>query len=180
MADFTTVFASGTIYWCKVLGNPVNNYEGDAREWTYDFVPDDTGFLKEHGLTDRLKEDKNGNMNGPFLHLKKPELNRDGEVNEHIRVYNADDEEWDREVSIGNGSKVDVKLTIADWGKGKRKSIWTRAIRVTEHVPYVSNEFSGMGGNTTEDTSPKKAPRKTAGKKQPDPSFDDLDDDIPF
>lgn len=172
MSDFTTVFVSGKIYWAKILGKPVPNYDGDAREWTYDFVPDDITFLKTHGLLDRLKEDKKGTMGGDFLHLRKPELDSEGEKNEPIRIYDADNLPWDSETLIGNGSDVDLKLTIADWGKGKKSSIWTKAIRITNHVPYVSNEFAGMG-----EAEPVKKPDKPKTKSR---VMEDLDDDIPF
>lgn len=179
MSDFTTVFSSGTIYWAKVLGKPVLNYEGDAREWTYQFVPDDVSFLKQHGLLDRLKEDKKGIIEGDFLNLKKPELDSKGEANDPIRIYDADNKPWDTNKLIGNGSKVDVKLTIADWGKGKKKSIWTSAIRVTEHVPYESNEFGGMDSN--EPASSKKTRSKASSTKEAaSQELDDLDDDVPF
>lgn len=175
MTEFTTVFVTGTIYWAKILGNPVNNYEGTAKEWTFDFVPDSTDFLKEHRLLDRLKEDKKGTIKGDYLHLKKPEKDSEGRTNEPIAVYNSDDEAWDKDVKIGNGSKVLAKLTIANWGKGKKSSIWTKAIRVEELVPYVTSEFGGYeGGSTTASTTKKvKSPAKAEG-------LADLDDDIPF
>ena len=53
MAEYTTEFVTGEIWWCKALGNPVDNYDGDVKEWTLDFVPDDTDFLKKHRLLDR-------------------------------------------------------------------------------------------------------------------------------
>lgn len=171
MADYTTVFVSGTVYWAKILGKPVTNYDGDGKEWTYQFVPDDTNFLKEHKLLDRLKEDKKGLIEGEFLNLKKPELNSDGEKNDPIRVYNSDNEAWDPSVLIGNGSRVDAKLTIVDWGKTKKKSIWTAALRVTDLVPYTSNEFAGMDGGAVK--------AKTSKAKTKVAALEDLDDDLP-
>lgn len=175
MADFSTVYATGKLYWCKALGKPVMNYEGDAKEWTLDFEPDNTEFLKEHRLLDRLKEDKKGNIEGEFLHLKKPELDSEGKPNDPIRFYDADNKQWDRAVAIGNGSSVDMKLTIVDWGKGKKKSIWVAAVRVTDHIPYEADEFSGMGKPAKET----KAAKKPATKKKAE-ALEDLDDDIPF
>lgn len=174
MADYSTVYVSGKLYWPKILGKPVMNYDQDGKEWTYQFVPDDVSFLKEHRLLDRLKEDAKGTIEGQFLNLKKPELNSEGEKNDPIRVYDADNNEWDRSKSIGNGTTADVKLTIVDWGKTKKKSIWTAAIRVTDLVPYTSNEFAGMGAPS------KPSKTKTSAKKSVVTDLDDLDDDIPF
>lgn len=178
----TTVFAKGRIFWAKILGDRALHptYDGDARQWAFEFEPEDTEFLKEAGLLDRLKdkEDAKNPDKGEFLVLKKPELNRDGEKNEPIRVYDADGEPWPEDKLIGNGSKADVKLRIVDWGRGKRKSIYTTAIRITDLVPYISDEFAAMDENDEAPKKKKAAPKK---KKAAAPEFDDdLNDDVPF
>jgi len=172
MTDSTTVFVSGKIYWAKVF-TPVNNYEGTAKEWTLEFEPEDVTFLKEHKLLDRLKNKQEGRPE--YLTLRKPELDKDGKKNEPIRIYNKDNEAWDGS-NIGNGSDVDVKLRIVDWGKGKKKSIYVTAIRVTNHIPYTSNEFGAMDAGEVE----KKVKAKAPAAKAASPELDDLDDDIPF
>lgn len=196
----TTVFVTGLIYWPKIVGKPVPNYDGDANEWSYDFVPDETDFLKENRLLDRLKEPKPGKNadKGPqddYLHLRKPEYTKDGDKNDPIRIYNSENEEWD-DRKIGNGSRVVVKLRIVDYGKGKKKGIYTTAIRVEELVPYVGNEFGGFDGGTTSEKAAKapKTPKGDAneaagfdgaskpqkGSKAPVEDLDDLDDEMPF
>ena len=172
--DSTTVFASGKIYWAKVF-TPVNNYEGTAKEWTFEFEPEDTTFLKEAKLLDRLKNKHEGRPE--YLILKKPELNAEGEKNDPIRIYDSDNVQWDSDKLIGNGSSVDVKLRIIDWGKGKKKSIWVTAIRVTDHIPYTSNEFGAMDSNEVRKevaTKPKKPNPKATSDEL------DMDDQIPF
>ena len=173
MSDFTTEFVTGTLYWAKIVGSPVDNYERTGREWSVDFVPDDTTFLKRHGLLDRLKEAKEP-ISGPFIRLKKPEMNKDDEKNDPISIYTADNQPWDGS-KIGNGSKADAKLTIADWGRGKKKSIWVKALRITDHIPFESNEFAGMD-------SPEAGKAKPKPKAQTKPlsELDDLDDEVPF
>lgn len=169
--DATTVFVSGKIYWAKILGKPVTNYDGDGKEWTYELEPDDTSFLKEHKLLDRLKTKYDDR--GPFLTLKKPEITSTGEKNEPIRVYDENNEPWDPTKLIGNGTQVDVKLRIVDWGKTKKKSIYTTAIRVTDLVPFVSNEFGGMAENRAAAVKSSKKVDKTILEE-----LDDLDDDL--
>lgn len=176
MVERTTVFVKGKVYWAKIIGEPRTNYEGDGREWAYDFEPEDTSFLKEHKLLDRLKEDKKGVIKGEFLHLKKPELDKDGKKNTPIRIYNNEDEAWDDRL-LGNGTTVVAKLSIVDWGKGKKKSIYTTALRVEELVPYVSNEFGAYDKDDTSKTSGKKA---KAAKAEATGELDELDDDVPF
>ena len=175
MTERTTVFVKGRVYWAKIIGEPRTNYEGDGREWSYDFVPDDVTFLKDARLLDRLKEAKDP-IPGDYLRLKKPELDKDGKKNEPIRIYNEDNEAWDDRL-LGNGTSVVAKLSIVDWGKGKKKSIYTQALRVEDLVSYVSNEFGAYDGPRSDD-KPKKAGTSKA-KKAPSQELDELDDDVP-
>lgn len=175
MNDRTNVFVTGKVYWAKIFGEPRPNYDGDGREWTVEFVPDDTSFLKEHKLLDRLKDkpdDKNPDK-GDYLVLRKKELTRDGKENDPIRVYNEDNEPWDSNQLLGNGTGVDAKLTIVDYGRGKKKGVYIQAFRVRDHVPYVSNEFGAMDSEDFD--SPKTKPTKSK-----EAVADLPDDDLPF
>lgn len=168
------VFATGTIKWAKIVGKKalVQNYEKDGREWTFQFHPDDTAFLKDHKLLDRLKD--KGDEEGPYLIIKKPEFDKNGEENAPFRIYDGTGEEqtlWDDRL-IGNGSKADIKLDIRDWGVGKKKSIYATAIRVTDLVPYVSDEFAGMTKTATKAKAPK--PKTVLAE------LDDLEDELPM
>jgi hypothetical protein len=181
MTTSTTVFVRGKIYWPKIVGDGAlrSNYEGTAREWSYEFVPEDTTFLKDHGLLDRLKAkpDPKNPDKGEFLVLRKPELNFEGEKNDPIRIYTEENEPWDDRL-LGNGTEVDAKLSIKDWGKGKKKSIYTTAIRVRELVPYQGSEFARMD---SDDAAPSKAATPAKKPKTKVASdYEDLDDDIPF
>ncbi len=178
MTDYTTVFVPGTVYWAKIIGGPVSNYEGDGKEWTYELVPDDVTFLKEHKLLDRLKDraDPKNPDKGDFLVLKKPELDSEGNKNDPITIYDSDNQEWDGR-KLGNGTRVVAKLTIVDWGKGKKQSIWTKAIRVEDLVPYEGNEFSGFDGPSA---AGKVSAKAVKGSAKQVAALDDLDDQIPF
>lgn len=144
VANKATEFLTGKVYWAKVLGTPRPNYGGDAREWTFEFEPDEEGLkvLKKHGLTDRLKNKHEGR--GKYIVLRKSEFNKDGNPNPPIRIYDGNDVDWDASKLIGNGSSADVKLDIRDYGPGKKKGVYPVAIRVNELVAYQSSEFGGM------------------------------------
>ena len=121
MSKNTIVFVTGRVYWPKIVGDGAlhDNYEGDGKEWSYEFVPDDTTFLKEAKLLDRLKDkkdDKNPDK-GDFLVLKKPELDKDGNKNQPIRIYDENNEPWDDRL-IGNGTVVDAKPMIVTGKRG--------------------------------------------------------------
>lgn len=181
MTEFTTEFVSGKIYWAKVF-KPVDNYERTGKEWTFDFVPDEKGIevLKKHRLLDRLKEPRDP-IPGDYIRLRKPELDKDGNRNDPIRVLDEDNEDWENG-NIGNGSSADLRLTIADFGKGKKKAIWTSAIRVTDHVPHEGGTQSDdpFGGYSSSSASPKKTTKKAPKGKTVVEELDELDDDIPF
>lgn len=179
-----TVFLSGKVHWAKVIGEPRPNYGGDAREWTFEFEPDEAGVkvLKQHKLTDRLKDKENPERR--ILVLRKTEFNKDGNPNPPIRLYDGEDQEWDKTKLIGNGSSADVKLDIRDYGVGKKKGVYPVAIRITDLVSYQSSEFGGM--NKADDNAKPAA----GGRKKQDAEFkkdfgiatadDDLDDEVPF
>lgn len=178
MTEYTNEFMSGTIYWAKVF-RAVDNYEKTGKEWAFDFVPDDDGVavLKKHRLLDRLKEGVDP-IDGDYLRLKKPTVNKDGDKNEPFKIYDAEDNVWDGG-NIGNGSKVDLALTIADFGKGKKKAIWTQAIRVIEHVPHEggtqdSNPFANKPSGV------KAAPKKAVKPAKTEAPADFDDDEMPF
>ena len=177
-AKRTTVFGTGRIYWPKIVGERAlhDNYDGDGRQWAYELAPDDPSFLKEHKLLDRLKDksDPKNPDKGEFLYMKKPEFTRDGEKNEPIRIYTEDNEPWPENKMIGNGTKVDFKLSIVDYGKGKKSGIYTTALRVTDLVPYESNEFGAMDGDSKSKSSGKQGKPKGSSE-----GLDELDDDIP-
>lgn len=187
-----TIFISGKLSWAKVLGEPVPNYNKDAREWTFELEPDEKGLqtLIKHDLSDRIKgKGYNIGTKGqhkdrdPFIQLKKSEFNKDGNPNPPIRIYDSNDAEWDPKNNdkgaptnlIGNGSTADVKLDVRDYGPGKKKGIYPVAIRVNELVPYQSSEFGGMDNNENEKASP--ATKKNDFKKD---FAEELNDDVPF
>lgn len=188
------VYVQGKVFWCKLLPDQLTeNYDRDGREWTVEFEPDDTSFLKEHKLLDRLKdmderarklerEGEDGkaakvrkNMEGRkgvYLILKKAELTKDGEKNKPIRIVDEDNQPWD-DRRIGNGSQVDARLDIKDWGVGKKKSIYLSALRVTNLVPYEDDPFAGM------DKAAGKPPKAKPRAKTILEELDGLDDEIP-
>jgi len=149
-----TVYLKGLIYWVKILDAPKPNFDGDAREWTFEFEPDEDSkaVLEENGLLGRLKDGKKKdgtirkNYEGrkPFLILRRGEFKTTGEANEKIRVVDAANQDWNKHVKIGNGTLADVKVQIVDWGPRKKEGIYPLAVRVLELIPYVPNEFEPL------------------------------------
>lgn len=182
LSNSVTVFVPGTIYWAKIVGpnSAVPNYEKTAKEWTYELEPDDISFLKEHRLLDRLKDKNAVDGRGEYLFLKKPEKNKDGKTNLPIPIFDKDNNEWGTDRLLGNGTRVVAKLKITDWGPGKKKSIWTQAIRVEELVPYEGGGGAFGAYDGSNDAPAKSAAAKAPKAKTKAPVLDELDDDVPF
>jgi hypothetical protein len=142
MANYN--YMTGKAHWVKILGDPVPNYGRDGFEWTFDFVPDEQGMdlVKELKITDKLKD--KSDERGKFLAFKQKATRANGKSNDPITVVDARNRPWDPDVKIGNGSTVEVKFNVVDYGKGKPTGVYVQAVRVLEHVPYVRQEFAPL------------------------------------
>lgn len=151
MAKATKIKVSGTCNWAKVFEEnrdmigykPVaevpGTYEGCDGAYTVDLIlsPEEFGKLKDAGSmktgtpTDEgIKVKVDRKHEAPFTYGGKPKvLKEDGTV-------------WDFEEDggIGNGSSVEATITTY---KTKFGTVGTRleALKVTEHVPYVPDDF---------------------------------------
>lgn len=146
-------------------------------------------LLRKLGIADRLREPKEGDSREEsFISFRQKEFRADGTPADTIRVVNAENEAWGKDL-IGNGSEVDVKFAVKDYGKGKKKGVYIRAIRVLNLVPYVVQDFAPLTSDDEyfageEDDA---APAEGVGNfiestcKLPtvQDALDELDDDIP-
>jgi hypothetical protein len=137
-------YMTGITNWTKVLGNPVPNYNRDGNEWTFDFTPDAAGvaLIKELGIADKMRN--KDDIRGKFITLKQREKQANGKNNDPITVVDARNRVWDPDVKIGNGSTVEVKFKVVDYGKGKPKGVYPQAIRILDLVPYERQEFAPL------------------------------------
>lgn len=135
-------YVTGTVNWAKVLGKPVANFNRDGFEWTFDFIPNDEALalFRELKIVDKMKE-KGGVK---FLRFTQKEKRADGSANFPITVVDARNRPWDPNVKIGNGSLIEVKFKVVDYGKGKPTGVYPQAIRVLELKPYVRQEFEPL------------------------------------
>lgn len=146
-----TVVLRGEAMYAKILGDPVLNYNKDGKEWKMDFKLADKNSIKELdklGIKDRVKT-KDGYLDGePFMTFKQAEFRKDGVTpNQPIKVVDIAGKEWSQEKLIGNGSKVDVKFVVMDFGPGKKKGVYIRSVRVLDLVPYEKDEFPEIDEN---------------------------------
>jgi hypothetical protein len=94
-----------------------------------------------------MKEPREGDQHtADYFAFYQDELKADGTKADPIRVRHANNDLWDAKTDglIGNGSKVEVKFVVKDYGPGKHKGVYIRAIRVSnkDFVKYVPQDFA--------------------------------------
>lgn len=137
-------YMTGKVFWAKLLGDPVPNYNRDGHEWTVDFSPDAEGLalIKSLGIGSKLKN--KGDERGDFIQFKQRAVRANGKNNDPVTVVDARNQLWDPDTKIGNESFGEVKFNVVDYGKGKPQGVYLQALRVLEHKPYVRQEFSPL------------------------------------
>jgi hypothetical protein len=93
------------------------------------------------GILDRLRVKTDRYDDQPFMSFKQAEYKADGTPNERIRVTDILGKDWPQDKLIGNGSVVDLRFAVIDYGPGKKPGAYIRGIRVLEHVPFEQKVF---------------------------------------
>ena len=154
-------------------------------------ITDDTKKeLKALGIDNKIKTKDNSLDGRPFLTFRQRELRPNGEPNRPITVVDAAGNKWPEDELIGNGSTVDVKFTVVDYGKGKPKGMYISDVRVLDLVPYNKTAFEPLDKNDEFYEEATKAEERkqrdvTAlrGTQAQDPDLSNTpseDDEIPF
>lgn len=127
-------YISGELFWPKILGKPVPNYDRDGFEWTFEIKPDKEGVatLTKLGVANRINKGENGDR----IQFRQREKRADGSPNRAIEVYDDKKRPWDQTTLIGNGSQADVKFKFVDNGKGRKASLYPQGVMVTNHEVY--------------------------------------------
>lgn len=154
MASNTTIYLRGETSFAKLLGEPLPNFAKDGFEWKMDLKidPQDIKTLKAAGVADRVKI-KEGYLDGaPYLTIKVKAERTDPKTGEKVKndppvIVDKAQEPWPANKLIGNGSIVDVKLTVRDWGAGRPKGIYLNKTRVLKLVPYGNDDFPELDEN---------------------------------
>lgn len=184
MAAKEIVYLRGKLFWAKVLGEPVDNYNKDGKEWVFDLALDDDGVKQAKALKVLNIKDKDDDR-GKFITLKQKATRADGTPNQPIRVLDAAGKPWNEEQKLGNETVADVKFEIRDYGKGKYPGIYPRAIRVLDHKEFASQEFAPLASDDEFFGKASKLEKDIGYVPSKDEFLghtadDDLNDDVPF
>ncbi|MEB3320158.1 MAG: hypothetical protein VKI63_04380 [Cyanobium sp.] len=214
MARQIIVSPAGSAEWAKVIepGEPYE--EGNPPEWTLDLVLDPGKLVAHYDFISQIEQwfqELHGSQAKPAEHGwpfkdhldadKKPDglttvrfkrntVSKKGNQVPGPVIVDAKKQPWDRELLIGNGSKVKVGFTYYGWERKGRFgiSLDLAAVQVIDLVPYEAPDPTGAFGE--EDGYVLPEPEETAGFKEetatapiasrrgPRPSGDD--EEIPF
>lgn len=187
MANDITLVLRGTIDWAKITGDP-RPHTGKAIYdkgplWSTDFTPNAASrkLIAEAGASSKLREPNRASekehRTETFLSFKTLLNRADGKQNAPPLIKDAQGNLWDDRL-IGNGTVVDVKVKIVDYGKAAEKGCYLQAVRVLDLVPYESNDFEPLSED--DEFFGKSGGEAVKGSPEPTDSEDNLDDDIAF
>ena len=195
MADVQTVVLRGKTSFAKVLPDDLGlNYDKSAKEWKLDLEIDETTAktMKQYGIADRVKRKDEYLDGAPYLSFKISEFNKRGEPNRPLEITDILGNAWGDE-KIGNKSVVDLKFVVMDFGKGMKKGVYPRSMRVLEHVPFKIKAFNDLDeSDPYYQAALEAAEKKKAAHADLNAAFglnkteapvlatDDLSDDLPF
>jgi hypothetical protein len=156
MVDRKTIFIRGKAQYAKVT-EPTPNYNKDGYEWTVDLQLDEAGIAQAKSEL-VPKKIKTSDKFGKYVRFKQGTQYKDritGEMKNRqpIAVVDAKGQPWDMTQKIGNGSLIDVKASVVDYGTGKELGVYLQKIRVLDLVPYdgpAGEDFPELEGEDLE------------------------------
>jgi len=137
---------TGKIYWAKVLADDFGPAyeEGDPDKWSFDLALDDNGVAEWKKIGFKKTVKNKGGDRGDYVSFERAVSKADGTPSKPFAIVGPDLREWDQSVKIGNGSIVNVKLTVNEREyKGKKMLVpGVLEIQVWEHVEYSDGKVS--------------------------------------
>lgn len=134
--DTITAVVRGKTSFCKLLPDQLAlNYLKDGKEWSMDLQLSKEAVkdIKSYGIGSKIKT-RDGYLDGqPYIRFTQKETNGQGEPNKPVEIIDILGNPWD-DRRIGNGSVVDVKFLVRDYGA--QKGVYIRKVRVLDHVPF--------------------------------------------
>lgn len=186
MAKDTVIVIRGKVDWAKIVGK-ARPYTGNPKYdkgpyWSVDITPDakSRALIKDAGITEKLRKPKeNDSRKESFISLKLLENRADGEKNDPPKISDIRGQAWDGKL-LGNGTVMDIKVKVKDYGSGSEKGVYYQAGRVLSLVPYEGGGFEALSeddeffaaGDDGQDVDTSAASASN--------NADDLDDDVPF
>lgn len=136
---------NGKAFWFKAAGTPhANKFNPQVPQWSFDLSVDDTiaQALISKGMKKSYLRDKQDER-GTFLTFTRDSIKKDGAQGKPFKIVNAQNNPWDDNVKIGNGSELNVVVTLNERTFRGEKFLKPSAvaIQVWNLIEYDASNF---------------------------------------
>lgn len=148
----------GKTKWFKAIGEPRDNYNKDAKEWSFQIAVGSAEKLmfRQNKVKKSVKFDEEL---GDYVTINLPETDKKGKPNKPIKVVDVDGNDWPDDKWVGNLSTIEATITVDPYSfknqQGETisgaKLIPTK-IKIIEHVPYQSTKTSAKAEKRVDKT----------------------------
>ena len=137
----------GQAFWCRVVGAPHDNKFTKSKQWSFDLSVDKETIQKllEAGMRKTYIRNK-ADERGDFLSFQRDATKKDGTEGKPFKIVDAQNNPWPTDKLIGNGSTLNVIVTLNEREFRGEKFLKPSAInlQVWDLVEY-SKGSSGSG-----------------------------------
>lgn len=136
---------TGKTFWFKAIGSPrPNKFNPDVPQWSFDLSIDEEN--QDKLIKAGIKKDSFKNKDderGTFLTFTRDAVKKNGEAGKPFRVVDAQNKDWDQTKNIGNGSELNVVVSLNEREFRGKKFLKPSAvaIQVWDLVEYQSGGF---------------------------------------
>lgn len=126
------VLIQGKAHWCRIVGSPHNNkFNPDVPQWSFDLSVDDktATTLLDLGMRKRYLKNKSDER-GTFLSFVRESKRKDGTAGKPFKIVDAHNNPWPEDKLIGNGSTLNVIVTLSERSWAGEKFLKPSAISV--------------------------------------------------
>lgn len=135
---------NGKAYWFKANGAPKVNKFSQKPQWSFDLSVDEKTQtdLLEKGMRKNYLRNK-GDERGTFLTFTRDSVKQDGTEGKPFKIVDAQGKDWPEGKLVGNGSELNVVVTLNEREFNKQKFLKPSAvaIQVWTLVQYESGKF---------------------------------------
>lgn len=148
----------GITTWAVIVGTPrANKFKGGAREWSFDLTVNEVEQKKllDAGMKATYLKNKDDSR-GTYITFVRPELKKDGTPSKPFNIVDAQKNPWPSDKLIGNGSvlNVIVSLNEREFRGVKFLKPSAVAVQIWDHKDYVSTSNGSGGGFASKEAVP--------------------------
>lgn len=108
------MIVNGKAFWFKAVGPPRDNkFKPESKQWAFDLAIDEktAEMLLDKGMSPQSLKDKKDER-GVFITFTRDATRADGSPGKPIEVVDSKGQPWPDNKFVGNGSTLNVKMTL--------------------------------------------------------------------